>query len=270
MKRLLSFTLIELLVVIAIIAILAAMLLPALAKARAKARDIGCTNNLKTIGLAIQMYAGDMADYIVPATGWGRPDNGYTLAKRWIGVLSGWKYATTAGHGYGTTISDSFLQGTRWPMEGSTFVCPSSGVPWGDPKENLYGEGHYGINWLMAGNSGDANGSYKETLGSFHTLGQLTLPSEAVIVFDTKRVKQSPVNWNNGVNGRHAGTDDGMTENYTNDWATGTRVRTAKTNFLFMDGHTELQNYIWWEQRKNDVPCPVTDGRRAFYRGLRH
>ena len=71
MKKHSQFTLIELLVVIAIIAILAAMLLPALSAARERARAASCVNNLKQLGLVMNMYLDDNKEAIPPHNpGW--------------------------------------------------------------------------------------------------------------------------------------------------------------------------------------------------------
>src|SRR5437870_4261793 len=61
-----GFTLIELLVVVAVLAILAGLLLPALARAKAKAQAIVCLNNLKQLQLAWTMYVHDNNDWLVP------------------------------------------------------------------------------------------------------------------------------------------------------------------------------------------------------------
>ena len=106
-----GFTLIELLVVIAIIAILAAMLLPALAKSKEKAKRAQCIGNLKQILVATHMYVHDSNDHL-PYTGWSS------------GTLNvpNWCYTRTAN----ATNKDNVELGQLWPYHKarSLYRCP--------------------------------------------------------------------------------------------------------------------------------------------------
>ena len=229
MKRKQEFTLIELLITIAIIAILASMLLPALNSARDKAKAISCTNNLKTLGSALNMYTLNYNDFLIPY--YNIPGEVPTkIYAYWVGVLCELSVTANGQLKTGENLRRSPNYGVMWGMNTDTaprppkgdFSCPAEefGVQWGG--KSFWS--HYHFNHPLHGGWYNNDASYKLP---FYKISRIDVPSKAISL--AERTDSS--------SGSTMVLLNYMTAGYLDYNRHGSKSGKGRANILYADGH---------------------------------